>query len=88
MPRYFFDIFQDGQCVQDEEGTECENVEAAKYEAKLSARDLASAAVKTGLLDTETCVQVRDQEQNLVASLTIAEVLKHPNTPEFGTGCA
>lgn len=87
MPRYFFDIFERGKRVVDEEGTKCEDIEAAKYEAKLSARDLASAAIKTGVLDTETCVEIRGPERNLLASLTIAEVLRHPNTPEFGTGC-
>ena len=43
MPRYYFDICDSRGQVQDEEGTECADLEAALREAECSARDLVSS---------------------------------------------
>jgi hypothetical protein len=87
MPHYYFHIFQRGAAVPDFEGMDFEDLEAARFEAKASARDLARYALNEGAPLDATCVEIRDSENNTLASITVEEVLKHPNTPRFGDGC-
>lgn len=87
MPLFFFHIFHDGVPVPDLEGMDLEDLESARFEAKATARDLARYALNKGQSLDATCVEIRDSENNVLASLSIGEVLKHPYTPRFGDGC-
>ena len=80
MPHYYFYIFQHGNPVPDYEGLECVDLDAACFEAKATARDLARYAVNDGLPLGSTCVEIRDSQNATVASITVEEILKHPNT--------
>ena len=88
MPRYFIDLRNNGGMARDEEGTEFGHLEDALTEAKDSARDLVRQFMDTRTPLGETCVEVRDAHGQIVAVLTVAEVLEHPHHPAFKNACA
>ncbi len=88
MPRYFIDLRNKGGMARDEEGTEFVYLEDALTEAKDSARDLVRQFIDTRTPLGETCVEVRDTQGQVVAVLTVAEVLEHPVHPAFKNTCA
>jgi len=87
MPLYYFHIYQHGALIRDEEGTVCADLDAAKGEAKASAADLARQAVAGGEPVDEICVEIHDEQERVLAGLTIQEVLSHPNHPAFEPSC-
>lgn len=88
MPRYFIDLRNQGGMTRDEEGTEFVHLEDALTEAKDIARDLVRQFMDDRTPLGETCVKVRDTDGNVVAVLTVAEVLEHPVHPAFKNTCA
>lgn len=91
MPRYYFHIYQNGAFIRDEEGSICPDLEAAKREAMASATDLASQALTQVTSVDEICVEICDEEDQVLAGLTIREILSSPDNPAFlrphaGTG--
>jgi hypothetical protein len=48
MPRYFFDLYDDGHFTPDYTGIELESVEAAKEEAKRTLPDIAKGELPNG----------------------------------------
>jgi hypothetical protein len=87
MPLFFFHIFDNGEIVRDEEGSDCPDLECAKVEAAHSAFDIAQEAAANGLPPDGTCVEIQDRDGRVLAALTVAEVLKHPGAPEFSSAC-
>ena len=88
MSRFYFHIYQQGTLIPDEEGSECPNLDAAKCEAKASAADLARQAVARGEPADGLCVEIHDEDDRVLAGLTIREVLAHPRHPHFDASCA
>ncbi|MES2292014.1 MAG: hypothetical protein V4527_01815 [Pseudomonadota bacterium] len=88
MARYFIDLRDTQGMICDEEGAEFDHVEEALEEAKASARDLVKQYVDNRVPLDESCVEVRDVNGHLVASLTVAEVLTHPIHPAFKNHCS
>jgi hypothetical protein len=87
MPRYFFHIFENGDFLADEEGRSCPNLNAAKREARASARDMAQQALEQGESPQAACVEIHDAEGRVLGALTVAEVLEHPGHPHFEHSC-
>jgi len=87
MPRFFFDICHHGQRMPDEEGLQCEDLHVAKHEAIMSLRDLAAAAIQCSEWPTNICIEVRSPQQKIITTLTLTEVMRDANTPQFGTAC-
>jgi hypothetical protein len=87
MSRYYFHIYQQGTLIPDEEGSECPDLEAAKREAKASAADLARQALARGEPADGLCVEIHDEDDRILAGLTIREVLAHPRHPRFDASC-
>lgn len=88
MPKFFIDLHDPRGIVKDEEGAFFEHVEDALDEAKASARDMVQQYMHAGTSLKSTCVEVRDVQGRIVASLSIAEVLDHPLHPHFHQSCA
>jgi hypothetical protein len=86
MPRYFIDLRDRHGLVKDEEGAQY--LEDALDEAKASARDLVHQYMDDWISLSDTCIEVRDVQGRTVATLTVAEVLKHPVHPQFKNDCA
>jgi hypothetical protein len=88
MPRFFIDLRDGERLVKDEEGAIYGHIEDALDEAKASARDLVKQYLEDRISLTSTCVEVRDVQGRTVATLTVAEVLDHPEHPAFKNACA
>jgi hypothetical protein len=87
MPLYYFHIYQRGTLIRDEEGTLCAGLDEAKREASASAADLARQAVARGEAVDELCVEIHDEQERVLAGLTIQEVLSNPDHPAFAPSC-
>ena len=87
MPRYFIDLRDKGGMTRDEEGQDFASLEDALTEAKDSARDLIRQFIDRRTPLGETCVEIRDSHGQVVAALTVAEVLEHPVHPAFKNSC-
>jgi hypothetical protein len=87
MPRYFFHVLINGRIIPDEEGTVCQDLEAAKLDARESATDIARQALDIGVSPKTICVEIHDLDGKVLAALTVEEILKHPNNPAFGPAC-
>lgn len=87
MPHFYFHIYQNGRMIRDDEGSICPDFEAAKYEAKASAADLARQALARGESVDTLCVEIHDADDRVLAGLTIREVLSNPKNPTFDPAC-
>lgn len=88
MPRYFIDLRDQNGMARDDEGSDFPNLEDALTEAKDSARDVARHLIEQRTPLGEACVEVRDTNGQVVAVLTVAEVLEHPIHPAFKNSCS
>ena len=87
MSHYYFHVYEHGTLIWDEEGSECLDLDAAKREAMASATDLARQALARGDPSDGLCVEIRDEDDRILAGLTIREVLAHPRHPSFTASC-
>jgi hypothetical protein len=75
MPRYYFHIREGQDLVRDEEGTEASDLEAAKSEARDSARDLAIDGIRNKRPLEGRLVEVADGEGKTLAVIAIRDVV-------------
>jgi hypothetical protein len=61
MPRFYFDIRENGRLLIDEDGTDLPNLQVAEREAIMTAIELVREAVHG---DTDITVEVRDERGN------------------------
>jgi len=87
MPRFFIDLRDKQGMIRDEDGAVFDHIEDALEEAKASARDLVKQYVDAKIPLSETCVEIRDSLNRTVAALKIAEIVEHPQHPEFKNSC-
>lgn len=88
MPRYFIDLKDPSGTARDESGADYPHLEDALDEAKASARDLVKQYMDDRRSINDTCVEIRDTDGRVVASLTVAEVLVNPVHPAFKNNCS
>jgi hypothetical protein len=69
MPRYYFHVCNGNGFVQDEEGEELPNVDAARLAAIRSARSIMASDVQRGILDLSSFIEIEDSEKRLVLTL-------------------
>jgi hypothetical protein len=70
VPRYYFDV-HDGELQLDEEGLECENVEAARDRVMASLSDVAELITSNDGDNQAVTVTVRDEEGSQVYAGTL-----------------
>jgi hypothetical protein len=79
VPRFYFDVREDGTVIPDEEGLELESLDAAEREAAVSAVDIGRSQLPHGKV-REITVEVKD-ENGLVliaaaTSLTVRRTIR------------
>ena len=60
MPRFYFDVREDGKFIPDEEGLELESVDVAEHKAAVSAADIGRSQLPHGKI-REITVEVKDE---------------------------
>jgi hypothetical protein len=76
MQRFYFNILSEAGLVEDLEGTELPDLEAARLEAIEDARQLMSDAVRIGYDIAARSVEVRNEAGEMVLLVPFAEALK------------
>jgi hypothetical protein len=87
MPKYFIDVRDQQGVIPDEEGREFPDLEQGFQEAIATARDLIQQYVASRTPIDGTCVELRDEGGQVVATLAVSELLDHPVHPEFRNAC-
>jgi hypothetical protein len=75
MPRFYFHICDDEGMSRDEEGTELPDLDAARREARASARDLASQYLKNRKPITGQTLQIADETGKVLETMEVRAVL-------------
>ena len=74
MPRYFFHLYDDVIC-KDDEGLELADEDAALGEAKRSAKQIACAQVLDGHLNLKHRIEVEDDARQLIGTVRFEDVI-------------
>ena len=80
MPRYRFNIHDSSGLVEDEEGLELPDTEAARAKAIAGARSLVAGDVLEGRLDLGGRIEVLDADGRLLFSISFAEAAGGPQS--------
>ncbi len=76
MPLYRFDIHNGNGLTPDEEGRDLPDAAAARAEALAGIRSILAEDVLQGRLDLRGRIEVRDERDGLLFSVTFAEALR------------
>lgn len=76
MPRYFFDLHECGDVVEDAEGCDASDAEAARAIAMKSARAIMMAEVADGRLCLGCHIVVRDENHAAIFQLPFREAIQ------------
>ena len=75
MPRYYFHICNGSGFVEDEDGQELPDLEAARAFAVRSARSIMASDVQRGMLDLSSFIEIEDPQHQLVHTLGFEEAI-------------
>jgi hypothetical protein len=75
VPRFFFHVRKGGSLIRDDEGTEAQNLEAAKEMALQSTRELLADEIKAGATDPIQSIIVADDSGNELLTITARDIL-------------
>ena len=73
MPTYFFDLLKGNELVEDDQGDDLADIEAAKLEGLASARELIIDAAKKGILATSPVYRIRNEAGDILATVPFKE---------------
>jgi hypothetical protein len=73
--RFYFHLQDGDRVLQDPEGTDLPDVEAARQEAILAARELLIDAIKAGMKKVPKALLIADEEGRTLDVLPLASVL-------------
>ena len=73
--RYFFHIRSDDGLIRDEEGTELPDIDAARSEARLSARDFAMDDLRRGVPVVPRRIEIADDCGQVLGMLPVRDVV-------------
>ena len=77
MPRFFIDIFDGSELISDDVGIECGNLDEARQEALIAARDLLANMIREGKPVAGYVFRVMDDRRFVVAKMDASEVIAH-----------
>ncbi|KQO49357.1 MULTISPECIES: DUF6894 family protein [unclassified Methylobacterium] len=76
MPRFYLNIRDGDDLIEDQEGSVLVDVDAARLEALASARDILAELVRAGRLVDGQCFEIMDDSGELRAVVPFKEALK------------
>lgn len=75
MARYFFNVVQGNNILEDEEGSELPDLETVRKEADASAREIMAMNILSGDHMEDRAIWVRDERGQTVLMLPFRELL-------------
>ena len=82
MPRFYFHVCDGTGFIEDEEGRELADFEAARAEAIKGARSIMADDLQRGQLDLSSFIEVEDDAHELLLTLTFAEAVAIKPPPD------
>ena len=79
MPRYFFDLYEETVTI-DEEGTECRDLDAARFLALRTLGNIVADLTPLGIDPTELATHVRDEEGDVVFIVALRLTTHQPHS--------
>lgn len=76
MPRYYLHICNGIGFVEDTEGQELPNAEAARESAIKGARDLIASEVRDGVMNLSSFIEVEDENREHLFTLSFSEAVQ------------
>ena len=76
MPRFYMHVCNGVGFIEDQEGAELADEDAARTMAIRSARDLMSGEIRDGVLNLSSFIEVEDEAHEHLFTLTFAEAVK------------
>lgn len=76
MPRYFMHVCNGSGFVEDQEGVDLPDRDAARAKAIEAARDIMAGDLRKGELDLSSFIEVEDEGRNLLFTLHFTEAVK------------
>jgi hypothetical protein len=76
MPRYYLHIRDEGRLVEDPDGSDLPDLEAARAEALEGARNILAAKVKAGKLIDDQRFEITDETGAVLAVVPLKDVLR------------
>ena len=76
MPTFFFDLIKHNDVIEDDQGQDLPDIEAAKLEGLASARELIADAAKKGILATSPVFRIRNESGDVLATIPFKDILK------------
>jgi hypothetical protein len=76
MPRFYLHVCNGTGFLEDEEGVELSDVDAARAAAVAGARDLMASDVREGELDLASFIEVEDENHQWLFALLFLDALK------------
>ena len=71
MPRFYFDVREDGKFIPDEEGLELESLDAAEHKAAVSSAEIGRSQLPHGKV-REITVEVKDENGFVLITATVS----------------
>lgn len=76
MPLFYFHICNGQGFIEDEEGLDLPDQEAARMQAMTGARDFMAGDLREGRLDLASFIEVEDEAHNLLFTLNFADAVR------------
>jgi hypothetical protein len=76
VPIYYFDLQKGDEIVEDDQGQDLADIEAAKLEGLASARELIADAAKKGILATRPVYRIRNESGDILATIPFKDTLE------------
>ncbi len=76
MPRFYMHVCNGNGFVEDEEGVELADGDAARAKAIEAARDIMASDLRRGELDLSSFIEVEDEAHGLVFTLHFSDAVK------------
>ncbi len=77
MPRFYFHIRYPDRLVLDDEGIECRDLDSARHEALLSARDIARGSLQDRQSLTGWCIEIQDESGTIVGAADVRDAISN-----------
>jgi hypothetical protein len=75
MPHYYFHIRDGEHLLVDDEGLCCDDMDAARFEARASARDLLAQEIRHGVTPDGRKIEITDRDGAVVETVALRDVL-------------
>jgi hypothetical protein len=79
MPRYYLHICNGSGSVEDEEGAELPNLEAARVKAVEGLRDIMASEMKRGEINLGSFIEIEDENRQLVMTVPFTDAVSVTN---------